>query len=196
MGHFLLGFPCGRICHFTLELPPPPPKELIQNVIETQKYGNLHQLILDHWAGLTEDRIPHLPFTGRFFKVLAMFLMGVYVAQKGLFKPGNREVFRICLPLGLLLNFGMAMLMETEYYYSLHPLGILESILYVIGVPVLSLAYASGFYLLHPSPLTKVFIPVGRMALTNYLTQSLICKIIFTQNAFLGGSTFNLYLGY
>jgi uncharacterized protein len=190
---FFLALPVVEyaIFTFTLELPPPPPKELIQNVIETQRYGNLHQMVLDHWAGLTEDRIPHLIFTGRFFKVLAMFLLGVYVAQKGMFKPGHRDfmkrVFRICLPIGLILNLGMAMLMETDYYYSLHPIGILESILYVIGVPTLSLAYASGFYLLDPSPLTKLFVPVGRMALTNYLTQSLICKIIFAQTHSWGG---------
>ncbi|GAB6274237.1 MAG: hypothetical protein STSR0004_11000 [Peptococcaceae bacterium] len=52
-----------------------------------------------------------------------------------------------------------------------------------IGAPLLMLAYVSAFCLLVLAPgwreRLKVLAPVGQMALTNYLTQSIVCTLVF-----------------
>ncbi|HAE58078.1 MAG TPA: DUF418 domain-containing protein, partial [Anaerolineae bacterium] len=49
--------------------------------------------------------------------------------------------------------------------------------------PLLTLAYISTFCLLALSPAwgerLKILAPVGQMALSNYLTQSIVCTLIF-----------------
>jgi uncharacterized protein len=52
-----------------------------------------------------------------------------------------------------------------------------------IGAPMLCLAYISGIALLTGIPAwnqsLRVLAPVGQMALTNYLSQSILCTLIF-----------------
>mgnify|MGYP001002104615 FL=1 len=52
-----------------------------------------------------------------------------------------------------------------------------------LGAPLLMLAYVSAFCLLALSPVwgkrLQVLAPVGQMALSNYLTQSIVCTLIF-----------------
>jgi uncharacterized protein len=75
------------------------------------------------------------------------------------------------------------MMMTTHAYFELEPMGIIEPIVYAFGVPALCLFYASAIALLFEKPDWKkrlmIFAPVGQLALTNYLMQSLICVFIF-----------------
>jgi uncharacterized protein len=65
----------------------------------------------------------------------------------------------------------------------MRPHGVIQPLVYAFGVPALSLFYAAGICLLYGNSsnhkLLRVFSPVGRMALTNYLMQSVICCFIF-----------------
>lgn len=85
--------------------------------------------------------------------------------------------------IGFPCNLALAMIMETDAYYDLTPLGILQPVVYAFGVPALCLFYASAIALLYPNKkwqtILNVFTPVGQMALTNYLMQSIICSFIF-----------------
>jgi uncharacterized protein len=74
--------------------------------------------------------------------------------------------------------------MERDVYYALQPLGVLQSVVYGIGVPALALAYAAGFTLLYLNPAVQrrlaLIVPVGRTALSNYLLQTVVCTLVFT----------------
>lgn len=171
------------IFYFTLPLPAPPAPGFIDQIIHTLRYGSTFERIQTQLGGLILDRYPDLIFTGRFFKVLAMFLLGTYVMQVNINSLPIKKIFVVCSLIGIPFNIALAYLMDLEVYYSLEPLGILNAVVYAIAVPTLAIAYATGFYLLYEKGigLTRIFIPIGRMALTNYLMQSVICYFIFIE---------------
>ncbi len=131
---------------------------------------------------------------------LGLFLIGMWAGQKGILvevQNHSRLLLRmllICGAVGLIGNLLGAWLQMDgieESNYGLMLIG--NGITSIIG-PVLALAYISGLALLihYRSSWTGLFAPlaaVGRMALTNYLAQSLIATTIFYGYGFgLGGS--------
>lgn len=123
------------------------------------------------------------------FNVLAMFLLGVYFGKRGFFRDlkAHRDLFRKLLIWGLILGlFGNAlyasMILSMSRIEPSWPL-LLATLAQAIGAPLLMLAYVSAFCLLALSPVWKkrirVLAPVGQMALTNYLMQSIVCTLIF-----------------
>lgn len=123
------------------------------------------------------------------FNILGLFLLGVYFGKREIFKhlEVNRGLFRKLLawglPLGLVGNALYATLIMSAD--RIEPSGtlLLATVAQGIGAPLLMLAYVSAFCLLALSPTwagrIKVLAPVGQMALTNYLTQSIVCTTIF-----------------
>ncbi|MEO5985257.1 MAG: DUF418 domain-containing protein [Ferruginibacter sp.] len=162
-------------------------------IIRTYQTGSFSEIIQTNIGGLIFGRYPDLFFTGRFFRVLGMFLIGFYVTRRMLFatleerKPFLRKVLLIGAVVGLPCNFVLAKMMETGAYYGLESTGIIQPLVYAYGVPALSLSYAAGIALLYTSKQQKIlsiFKAVGRMALTNYLMQSVICSLIFMNYGF------------
>ncbi len=123
------------------------------------------------------------------FSILGMFLIGVYFGKRQLFQnlEANRPFFTKLLLAGLLIG------LPANFYYATHvgSLTLLdiswENLLLqaaqLTGAPMLSLAYVSAFSLLAASPAAgkrlSILAPVGQMALSNYLTQSIVCTTIF-----------------
>src|SRR6185503_3304196 len=64
-----------------------------------------------------------------------------------------------------------------------HPLGLVETLMYAISVVPLSLAFVASICLhwvrKNGNTKWKLLAPVGRMALTNYIMQTIICIGIF-----------------
>jgi uncharacterized protein len=155
----------------------------------TYQTGSFIEIAQINAMGTVMGRYPDLFFTGRAFKVLAMFLLGFYIVKKGLYKNLEQRkgffirLFAIGLFVGLPLNAALATLMEQDSYYAMTQGGYWLPIVYAYGVPLLALSYTSGITYLYTlprwQPILQVFAPVGRMALTNYLMQSLICATIF-----------------
>lgn len=174
--------------------PPPPPSDpsapsFFDQLVLQYQTGSFADIIKNNIGGLIFGRYPDLFFTGRFFRVLAMFLIGFYVTRKMLF--ANLEANRLFLRkimiwgavIGIPCNLALAIVMETNDYYGMQPPGIIQPLVYAFGVPALSLFYTAGICLMYENrsnyKLLNIFSPVGRMALTNYLMQSLICCFIF-----------------
>lgn len=124
------------------------------------------------------------------FNVIAMFLVGLYFGKRRLFedlpthRPFFRRLFLWGLGLGLPLNALYAtLIMGVSRYEPTWPL-VVAMVAQGIGAPLLSLGYLSALTLLYSrssawAARLAVLAPVGQMALTNYLLQSIVCTLLF-----------------
>ena len=117
--------------------------------------------------------------------VLAMFLIGLYAAQKGIFQnlDAHRSLINrtaviglsVGLPVKILSGYGLTYGGMDPFWSSI---GILAN---TLGGPLMALSYIALFIIIARK--TKVFVkllqPVGQMALTNYISQTVIMMIIF-----------------
>ena len=89
-----------------------------------------------------------------------------------------RRVLVWGLAIGLPANVALAWIMASPGDFPPGPAGMKRTVAYALGVVPLALAYAAGFVLLWRREAWRRVIgvasPVGRMALTNYLAQSLM----------------------
>jgi uncharacterized protein len=123
------------------------------------------------------------------FNVLAMFLVGAYFGKRRIFNDlaAHRPLFRRLLVVGLIVGLAGNALYATLIMPAarFEPGGslALATAAQGIGAPLLSLAYISAICLLALRPAwgraLQVLAPVGQMALTNYLLESIICTLIF-----------------
>jgi len=127
-------------------------------------------------------------YDGKAVAILAMFLIGALVGQLGLFRTlcAHRRlflrVFWMCLPLGVVGNVELVHLHAVTPDFPPTRMWVIEHILFAVAVPAMALAYASGFALLWSRglrPVLQVLAPAGQMALTTYVSQTLICIALF-----------------
>ena len=119
-------------------------------------------------------------------EALAMFFLGFIAGRRGLLahvEAHRSALWRVWwwgLAVGLpgALAYGLPALRLNEDVRELHDLAIT-----LLTGPFLTAAYAAGMLLLFQTGrgrmLARVLAPAGRMALTNYLLQSLACAWIF-----------------
>lgn len=134
---------------------------------------------------------------------LGLFLMGLYAGKRGLFSDveGNRVFLTKAMRFGLYLGGATSVAMVLPDVPRWHTYNFLVALLANGYGWVLFVFYAAGgALLLHDSRAwhdrLAFFGPVGRMALTNYLMQSVICTTIFDRFGMIGkmGSAWGLVL--
>ena len=123
------------------------------------------------------------------FNAFAMFLLGLYVGRRGIFRNISAHaplLKKICwwgFALGASSNLAYAIVSDgTEFAVSTW-VDLLADSARTLGAPALALSYIAALTLLlqneawlaRPRPLAAV----GRMALSNYLLQSLIATTLF-----------------
>lgn len=139
------------------------------------------QYIVGRYAGLIiQMRLP---------KILAMFLLGMCAHRIGVFQnlAANRPLLkRVALwsgVLGVLGNIAFAWLAGNEGPFPPDLAGVFGVAAYAFGVPALALfiiAIVALAWQSHAAQKTlSILAPVGRMALTNYILQTVVCVTIF-----------------
>lgn len=131
-------------------------------------------------------RLADLTYQMRFTKVLGMFLIGLWIGRRALYAnldkhlPLLRRTARIGLAVGLPLS-------ALKAVFSMWPdapgsIEFAAEVSYVLGTPTLALGYAACFALMWRAGGTGLLgraAPAGRMALTNYLMQTILQSAIF-----------------
>jgi uncharacterized protein len=146
-------------------------------------HRSIVQLLSDNW----HSWVARFEYVMVALPLLSVFLIGLWVWRTGAvehladYRPVLKRICVVCLPVGLALNTASEVLLtvrpdavSTEWF---------ADVLGVTFAPILSAGYASGLALLILSDMWKRrFLPlaaVGRMALTNYLMQSVVCTAFF-----------------
>ena len=170
------------------------PKDIFLPVylIQTEHIDEVLRINLGNIFG----RFGYFLFEGRQFKVLGCFLIGVLAGRRILYDNLLNEANRLKrisiygLIIGIPVNLILSLTSHQDYYIWTFT----NAFLYSIGVPALACGYASLIAMVHNSKpsVLKIFEPVGRMALTNYLLQTIISILLFYGIGFGLGTKINL----
>jgi uncharacterized protein len=167
-------------------------KELVEKATQVYSTGSFREIVSmrieEYLTLLVGSLMSFYPV------VLAMFLVGFLVARRGIITNYMnhlhlfRKIFWWGLGVGVLTSF----LYTVSYRYavlmipdgwsllasSMHTFGgISLGLCYIAGITILFIKGKSGLWI-------KYFVPIGRMALTNYLLQSIITALLFHSYGF------------
>lgn len=127
-------------------------------------------------------------YDGKAVSVLGMFLLGALIGRLRLYRDlaGRQALFQrvlwICAPIGVVGNAALVRLhAATPEFPPTFP-WIVEQSVSAVAVPAMTLAYAAAFALLWSNGgqrLLRGLAPVGQMALTSYVSQTLIGITLF-----------------
>jgi uncharacterized protein len=136
-------------------------------------------------------RYNYLFFVSRIPKVLGVFLIGYALGKSDFYKNivQHKKIIYTIIAAGLLLgipaNFYLARYITyfNSDYFSLKTKGLYQTIFYALGVVPLAFAYVGMFMLSFQTNAGKkilsVLAPVGKMAFSNYIMQSLVGNFVF-----------------
>ena len=131
-------------------------------------------------------RYADLLYQMRFTKVLGMFLIGYWVGRRAIYAHLDQHclLLRRVAWVGLVVGLPASLL---KAIFTMWPgedpsIEFLAEAFYVLGTPTLALGYVAGVCLLWSAGRRCWFAwaaPAGRMALTNYLAQTIVQSITF-----------------
>lgn len=158
--------------------------------MEVMKNASWFDVLKGNMAGFFY-RYSYLFFVSRIPKVLGMFLIGYVVGRTDFYKNILQHkkllycVIGIGLVLGIPANYMLAHYMSAFEgdYFGLKMNGLYETIAYALGVAELAMVYVALFMLTFQTAAGKkilgVLAPVGKMAFSNYILQSLAGNFVF-----------------
>ncbi|HTA66819.1 MAG TPA: DUF418 domain-containing protein [Bryobacteraceae bacterium] len=165
--------------------PKPPDMKKLHEVIAIYAHGTVRQILVQNWLEWKDE----LPLTLFAIYAVALFLLGMWVWRAGIvqrldeYRPVLKRVCAWCIPVGLILNIYVAVVKVVVPPGTVSLWGWSAGLLSLSGAHILSAGYISGLALifLHQDwrRLLLPFAAVGRMALTDYLMQSVLCTLFF-----------------
>lgn len=147
----------------------------------------LNENLLDYFKmnlGNVFLRIGGLLEEGRLFKVFGIFLIGLVAGRSILYENllNNKLLLKKMALIGIGVGLPVCAFRGYIEFYSTHDdfWNLLKTITYAFGTVPLALGYAALIALIYKkSNLFNWFIPIGKMAFTNYISQSLIAITFF-----------------
>lgn len=165
--------------------PKPPDLAKLHAVINIYAHGTVRQILAQNWVEWKNQ----LPTTGFAIYAAALFLLGMWVWRAGIvqhldqYKPILRRVCAVCLPLGVVISTYVGVVSAIVPPNRVSVWLWSSGVLWLPGSHILSAGYMSGLALifLHADwrKFLQPFAAVGRMALTDYLMQSVVCTLFF-----------------
>jgi len=172
----------------------------VEEAIYIYNYGAYYEWLSYRFTNEVIPVLKNIPFA--IITSLFYFLIGLYAAQKGIFinfplhKKFIKRVWLYSLLISIPFSVGIIVIHMGVLDFGILNDQLIESFVLINGLG-LSLFYITTILLiLGKGKWNKLLHPlgyVGRMALTNYIVQTLICVGIFTGFGIFGG--INLRLG-
>ncbi|WP_079474575.1 DUF418 domain-containing protein [Marinococcus halophilus] len=171
----------------TASMSPEPAERSVASGISAMKDGSYIDILTYRLSNEVIFVLLQLPFSVPF--ILGLFLLGFYFGRRNMFTEAAahlrtwKRLFIHSLWLGLILN---AVVTALKQEWITLPGGISaglgDGLNYIAG-PVLTLWYVSSFVLAAKSQSLRHFLlpfaSMGRLALTNYLMQTIIAVLLF-----------------
>jgi len=185
---FMIGFVIAVLFGAKIPTSPEPTSQTLQETIRIYSQGTWVEIFrkrAQEWAGV------NVGFVFFFPRVLGMFLIGFWIWRTGILQDLAANLDRIRragrwgLAIGLPGNIAFVAINEIwrPNPMAASPLSVVAFLIASLAVPALSLFYASAVILLFQDERWRSrlsgFGAVGRMALTNYLLQSVACTTLF-----------------
>ncbi len=161
-------------------------KQMIDNALiiySTGSFTDIFRIRLQEYAFMLNNMLFMIPI------VVSLFLVGIYMGRNRIFQDIDhglkvlRKMVYWCLPIGLLLSIGYAYFMHAGFYHVTNWEFVIILAGVFIGGPAMTFVYVYIILLMYQKgtfgKITKMVAKAGRMAFTNYLTQSIICTTIF-----------------
>jgi uncharacterized protein len=153
-------------------------------VININQNGSVAELFLLNLHNLYWINLGHIP-SGQIFTLFGIFLLGYYLASAGFFTEKSKPIklLVISLIIGFLATLTARMLGGSLYRFPPTLQNILFKFLLLIGQIFMCIFYITVIYKLVQTSggkkILKYLIPMGRMALSNYLFQTILMIAIF-----------------
>jgi uncharacterized protein len=165
--------------------PERPDMNKLYAVIHIYAHGTVRQILAQNWVEWKQA----LPLELFAIYAAALFLLGMWVWRAGIvqrleeYRPVLKRVCAWCIPAGLVLSSFVAVVKAVIPPGTVSLWGWFAGILWLPGAHILATGYVSGLALLFlRQDWRRILFPfasVGRMALTNYLMQSVLCTLFF-----------------
>jgi len=165
--------------------PKPPDMQKLYAVVNIYAHGTVRQILAQNWVEWKQE----LP--GQLFAIyaVALFLLGMWVWRAGVlqrfeeYQPVFQRVCAWCLPVGLILNIYVSVVTAVVPPGTVSLWAWSAGVLWLPSSHILSAGYVTGLALIFMDEnRRRILIPfaaVGRMALTDYLMQSVLCTLFF-----------------
>jgi uncharacterized protein len=165
--------------------PKPPDIAKWHAIIHTYADGTLREKLAQHWADWKDE----VSYTAFAIYATGLFLLGMWVWRANIVQrlPAWRPVLlrmrAWCLPVGLACSLYVAIVRAIVPAGHFSFAKWFANILWLPGAHILAAGYIAALALLYlHDPWRRrlqIFAAVGRMALTNYLAQSIVCTSFF-----------------